>query len=295
MDGLKLGPQGFTKIALLGSAADSIGLAPFNDPSWAIWVCSPGAFAVAAQRRSDVYFETHRFQPSAPGRSGEAGTRPHFSPEFHQFLREHKGPVFMSAVDPTIPNSVRIPFEALIEKYGPYFFTSSISWMLALAIEQMPQAIGLWGIDMSSTEEWNYQRPACQHFVGMAKALGIEVILPPESDLMRPGLIYGLGEINPRHIKLSARLDNFHKQRGACRAQIQQLQQQDAYLSGAIDDATYIINTWCDDIAEPDLAQAMSYSAQYHARPKGITTVLDATDTTGASVLTLGDRKEAKA
>lgn len=294
MGELKLGPEGFTKIAILGSA-ESIHLAPFDDPSWAIWVCSPGAFQAAAQRRSDVYFETHRFQPSQPGKSGFPGTKPHFSPEFHQFLQEHKGPVFMSEVYPSIPNSVRIPFESMIEKYGPYFFTSSIAWMLAMAIDQMPKAIGLWGVDMSATEEYAYQRPACQHFVGMAKALGIEIVLPPESDLMRPTLIYGLGETSPRHVKLSSRLAAFHQQRGACRTQMAQLQQQDAYLSGAIDDCTYILQSWCDDISAPDIAQAMSYSAQFHAKPKGMSTVLDTQDTTGASVLTITDRKESKA
>lgn len=262
MGELKLGPTGYTKIAILGSAPSSIALAPFEDPSWAIWVCSPAAFATVASRRSDVWFETHRFLPSEPGKSGAPGTRPWFSPEFHQFLRDHKGPVFMSQVDPTIPNSVRIPFEELLKKYGPYHFCSTIPWMLALAIEQMPKAIGLWGIDMSSSEEYVQQRPACQHFMGMAKALGIEVVLPLESDLMRPPLIYGLGELNPRHIKLSSYLDMHHKERGLFRQQLENLKMQEAYVTGRIDALTYVLQNWSDDI-EPDIAQAMSLAAQY--------------------------------
>ena len=96
----------------------------------------------------------------------------------------------------------------------------------------------------------------------MAKALGINIMLPAESDLMRPPLLYGIGEHNPRHIKLSGRLEQFHKDRGLVRQQMQQLQTQDAYLSGAIDDATYILQSWCDDIAvQPE--QAMSFADQF--------------------------------
>lgn len=283
---LKLGPAGYDKIAILGSAQSSIGLAPFDDPSWAIWVCSPGAFSYVASKRSDVWFETHRFRPSEPGKSGAPGTVPWFSPEFHTFLKNHRGPVFMSQVDPTIPNSIRIPFEALIKKFGPYHFSSSIAWMLAMAIEEAPKAIGLFGIDMSATEEYAYQRPACQHFVGMAKGLGINVVLPPESDLMRPPFLYGIGELNPRHIKLSERLDGFHKSRGHVRAQLQQLQIQDAQLTGAIDDLTYVLQSWCDDIV-PDAGQAMSYASQYALTPPAVidATVLDEIpDSTGADV-----------
>lgn len=264
---LVLGPRGFDKIAIIGSAPSSIDLAPYADPSWAIWVCSPGAFATVAKKRSDVWFETHRFQPSLPGRAGEPGTKPWFSPEFHQFLRDHKGPVFMSEVHASIPNSVRLPFEALIDKYGPYHFTSSVAWMLALAIDQRPKMLGLWGIDMSATEEYNYQRPGCQHFLGMAKAMGIGIVLPAESDLMRPTMMYGIGELSPRYIKLNTRLEQFHKDRGVFRQQIQHFQIQDAYVSGAIDATTYDIQTWSDDV-KVDIAKAMSFSSEY-GKPVG--------------------------
>ena len=95
---VQLGPDGYSNIALLGTAGASMALAPFDDKSWAIWACSPGAYSICAQKRSDVWFEPHRWQPSEPGKYGAPGTKPWFSPEFHQFLKEHKGPVFMSKV-----------------------------------------------------------------------------------------------------------------------------------------------------------------------------------------------------
>src|SRR5262245_29911805 len=45
------------KIAIVGTAPSSRGLAPFNDPSWQIWVCSPGN--MNAVPRVDAWFEIH--------------------------------------------------------------------------------------------------------------------------------------------------------------------------------------------------------------------------------------------
>lgn len=287
---LKLGPEGFKNIAILGTASSSMELAPFKDPAWAIWACSPGTYPICAKNRSDVFFETHRWMPTPPGKFGAPGTKPWFSPEFHTFLQQHKGPVFMSKAEPLIPNSVRLPFEALIEKYGPYPWTSSVSYMVALAIEVLaPRAaageqvsIGLFGIDMSATEEYAYQRPAVQHFVGMAMALGINVALPPESDLMRPTTMYGIGELNPRHIRMAARLAEVEA------AMAQHSQTRDAAtqhllsLAGAKAEIQYWMQTWSDDI-QPDPKHAVMLSGSF-LKEKG--SLLQRS--TGAEVVDLG-------
>ena len=44
------------KIAVCGSAASSVGFAPYDDPSWEIWSCSP---ANKGAPRVDVWFELH--------------------------------------------------------------------------------------------------------------------------------------------------------------------------------------------------------------------------------------------
>ena len=51
--------------------------------------------------------------------------------------------------------------------------------------------------------------------VGIAKQLGIQVILPPESDLMRPTTMYGIGEHNVRHIRIAERLKECEARKGA--------------------------------------------------------------------------------
>lgn len=259
---MRLGPDGFENIAVLGSAPSSTLLAPFADPSWSIWCTSPGAFAQVADKRTDVWFELHRWLPSSPGKSGAPGTRPWFSPEFHQFLAQYKGTVFMSEKQDSIQNCEVFPYKELLDKHGPYFFTSSIAWMLAYAIEQKPKSIGLFGIDMAANSEYAYQRPACQHFIGLACQLGIKVILPPESDLMRPTTMYGIGEHTQRHVKLSSRLEEFEAQKAQCHNAIQANTQHFKYLEGAVETLKYIMDVWCDDVsASPE--QAMAFSGSY--------------------------------
>ena len=268
IDGLQLGPEGADKIAILGTAPSSMELAPFKDMSWSIWACSPGAYSVCAKNRSDVWFEPHRWQPTPPGQFGAPGTKPWFSPEFHTFLSQHKGPVFMSRKEPTIPTSVAIPYEALIAKYGHYFWTSTIAYMLAMAIDQKPKAIGLWGIDMAATEEYAYQRPACQHFLGLAMAMGIDIVLPPESDLMRPPTMYGIGEHNPRHVKLNARLAEIRANKQQAMVALEQAKQTINQLNGAEGEVLYQMGTWSDDI-HPDLRNAFSCASEYNRKSTG--------------------------
>jgi len=301
----KLGPDGYTGIAILGTAGTSMALAPFNDPAWAIWACSPGAYPICAQNRSDVFFEVHRWQPTPPGKIGSPGTKPWFSPEFHTFLREHKGPVFMSEAHADIPSSRRIPFELLIEKYGPYFWTSSVAYMIAMAIDALQDraaagekvAIGMWGVDMSASEEWSYQRPGCQHFLGLAMSLGIQVILPQESDLMRPPTMYGIGELNPRHIRLIARRAEAQAQHDQLIAQHDEIIKRTMMAKGVLQEIDYLLGAWTDDI-NPDPKKAVSFSSEY-VRPLGTLAeaVKDAETkaSTGADVTTISDaKKEAK-
>ena len=274
---MKLGPEGFKNIAICGSAPSSLMLAPFKDQAWSIWCVSPAVYPQAP--RSDVWFELHRFFPAYPGGGTQPGTRPWFSPEFTAFLTQYKGTLFMSAELAQIPNAKRFPFEEKVDRYGPYHFNSSVSWMLAHAIDTilaMREAgtigkdegkIGLWGIDMAASEEYAYQRPSCQHFIGMAVGLGIEVILPPESDLMRPPLMYGLGEQNPRHIKLIDRLEGWKSRSAMLSQQAAQIQGELSYLKGAQDATEYVIQSWCDDV-EVAPAKALTMAVEFAKKKK---------------------------
>lgn len=83
------------------------------------------------------------------------------------------------------------PVKQMLEKYGPVF-GSSISWMIALAIEEGYQKINIFGCDMASQEEYIYQRDTFFYFCGRAEALGIQICIPEDSRTFYKDRIYGV-------------------------------------------------------------------------------------------------------
>lgn len=172
------------RIALLGSHATSIHLAPYKDPSWSIWACSPGA--AWKVERCDEFFEIHHFNPADPN-------DPVTSREYLDKINTlNCTAVWMiEALPALVPKSVRYPKEEMVQKYGPYFFTSSLAWMFAKALEENPDEIGIWGVDMSAATEYASQRPAMHRFIHIARERGIKITVPPQSDLLQPPPLYG--------------------------------------------------------------------------------------------------------
>jgi hypothetical protein len=240
------------KIAILGSAPSSLLLHPAGDPSWQIWGCSPGVYPAVS--RVDAWFELHRWEPGIIGKPQTQ--KPWFSPEYVQWMSKLQCTVWMAKQVPDIPTSQRLPIEELEAKYGNYFWTSSIAYMMACAIEDIlahrkegkndgtPDTIGLWGVDMAATEEYGYQRAGCQHFADLARMLGIEVYAPPESDLLRPMPHYGLDESEHWHIKAMARTNEFQTRIAAAQQAEQQARDQRLFLQGALENMRYMVDTW---------------------------------------------------
>ena len=254
------------RIALVGSAPSSVALAPardksfaefaqgkqtyyppldFKDESWEIWACSPGSFGVLP--RFTRFFELHRWEPG----------KPWFSPEYCQFLREFKGPVYTGGPIPEITNHVVYPLERVEAEFSSYFLSSSLSLMMALAIleiedyrkaypehDQNGDIIGFWGVDMAANEEWESQRPGCHHFVLEALRRGIGVYVPPESDLLRPLPVYGISEWDHEYIKLTARARELNERANRAAQTAAQAKGEETYIRGAIDDLTYMVKTW---------------------------------------------------
>lgn len=276
------------KIALMGSAPSSVRLGPFKDSryeqwlqgkiesvakahghvpgDWDIWGCSPGCWAVIP--RATRWFEVHRWEPGQPW----------FSHEYCAFLMSFNGPVYTGSPIPEIKNHVVYPIHRMVDKFSPYFFTSSLALMLALAIdtiEQVRQAragqaslpsgidaselaktddddmIGMWGVDMAAAEEWGYQRPGCQFFILEALRRGIGFYLPPESDLLRPMPIYGISEWDHNYIKMTARARELNTHLTNYQTQLQEAQQQVIRLQAAQAELGGHVNTWTSPYGLP--------------------------------------------
>ena len=240
------------KIALCGSAPSSVRMAPYADPNVEIWPCSPGAYPHISVTRPQAWFELHRYEPPW----GPAGPKPWFTNDYIAYMAKLRCPVYMIEPVPEIPNSVAYPKDEMLNKFGPFFFGSSLSWMFALAIHQGATEIALYGVDMSATEEWQDQRQGCHYFISIARAMGIKVTVPHESDLFLPCPLYGFKEVDPMHIKLLARENELKMRLAEVERQQAESAQAILFYKGALENNTYVMKTWITDPLQKQLAYA---------------------------------------
>ena len=217
-------------VVLLGTAPSSMMLAPFHNKEWDIWGCSPGtAMAPKVDRR----YEVHRWEPG----------KEWFSEAYVQLLKDFKGPVRMFSPVPDVPNCEVIDRDDLVKRYGPYFFTSTLAWMMAEAIDEGYQKIALYGVDMASASEYYDQRLGCQYFAMVAASLGIEVGVPPESDLLRPAPLYGACEHNHLWIKETSRARELAGRQSQAQQEYDKLGAEINFLKGALDDQDWHLHS----------------------------------------------------
>ncbi len=97
---------------------------------------------------------------------------------------------------------------------GRNYFTSSVSYMLALAIYEGNTEIEILGVDLVEDTEYAYQRPCMEYWCGIARGKGINLHIPRQSALLRHSYIYGqervkeYGELNGETGELVQYLDN---------------------------------------------------------------------------------------
>jgi hypothetical protein len=220
------------KIAIIGSAVSSVTLAPFFDRDWEMWGCSP---ANQELPRIDVWFELHNVdQKKKEGLTA-----------WLEWLKKQPH-VYMQKASPDFPGAVEYPLAEMVKKFGRYWWTSQISYMLALAIEQDPSHIGIYGVDMAANSEYNQQRLACQHFMLEASKRGIQISVPPESDLLEPAPMYGYCESSRRWRKYNARILELKGRISRLDNEVSQKSAEKAHLIGALDDMEYQIAHWAN-------------------------------------------------
>jgi hypothetical protein len=148
---------GYMKIAIVGARPDTWERVPLD---WEIWRFSRRNFDKPPIAHK--WFELHhprnypRFAASKPG--------------YLEFLKEADAITFYA-----------FPWGAIQREFGPYFFThGQMPWIMAYAIMQKPETIGIWGVEQ--------QRSEVQHFAQIARDRGIEVIAPEDTILDPPRL-----------------------------------------------------------------------------------------------------------
>jgi hypothetical protein len=160
------------KVFILGT-----GLGFQQPPSgFEVW-CVPGLWGKLTPNR---VYELH---------SGKTLAKVGMPKEKLEWMKE-QNMVIHPSLATTFPNGRVFDYEKYLNKFGSYF-TSSISWMLAEAIEEGATEIHICGVSMSSASEYSHQKPACTYLIGWARALGIKVVIQEGSELLAAPYIYG--------------------------------------------------------------------------------------------------------
>ena len=203
-------PEKKRRIALVGTAQSTMHDAPFADESWEIWTLGAG---IEFCKRIDKLFEIHTQHVLEAANSWE-GLFPTMEKMEEKLILGHKNPL--------LPKATIFPLHDIVTKYGQYF-TSSIAYMIAYAIEQEPDAIGLWGIDMMGDEEYAGQRACCEYLLGFARAKNITLVLADQSPLLQAERLYGF-----EHTRLSAGINIMRRELNEAIAKATQTER-DAY------------------------------------------------------------------
>jgi len=129
-----------------------------------------------------------------------------FSDPFHwKWLQEDHGSRSIYMIDkvPEVPNSVKYPYDQIVEKYLSTiklvksdkeiqleYFTSTFPYAIALALHLGFTTIEIYGVELSNGTEYEYQRSCFAFWLGIATGQGVEVKLN-SAHTMFTHLIYG--------------------------------------------------------------------------------------------------------
>ena len=189
------------KVAICGTAP-SVTEAPFNDNEFDIWGVAHCLF-LQPVTRLDAIFELHKkdiwVKDNAP------------------YQRFPNATIIFQEKDEKYPNSMRYPVNEMLAKYvvnegyqgqSPYA-SSSLPFMVWAALEMGYEEIHFYGIHLQMTEEYFYQRPCLEYWIGVAKGMGKKVYMSPAADLLKFAYIYGYQEQEGQVKQLMARKTEF--------------------------------------------------------------------------------------
>lgn len=191
--------KGKKTVAIVGMAPTSCSLAPYNDKNVEVWGLNE-AHSFDWMLRWDRWFQLHKStaftRDMNPHRSHERG---YVKGHYDWLKQKHGKPIYMQFVYPEIPDSKEYPLPELSKKFFPLlrkgsekvkYFTSSFSFMMALALYEGFERVEVYGFEMSAGDEFIPQKACAEFWMGMALGMGVEVYLPDNSQLLW-GALYG--------------------------------------------------------------------------------------------------------
>lgn len=221
------------KVAIVGKATSSRHLAPYSDQSWEIWILSDN-FRYCP--RWDRWFELHNIPEG----------RQRWAQNYWPTMVEHQDKLVIQGVHADLPRAMTYPVHEVLARFGSYM-TNSVSWMLGLALLEGVSEVGLWGVDMACSDpargsngEYEHQRPSCEFMLGVAHGMGVHLVVPEQSDLLRCGRLYAFeSHKGSNWLKHRARCQELSERMQAAQNLAEQKKMEVAAIGGALENMKY--------------------------------------------------------
>lgn len=193
-------------VCIIGANEITRGYVDWGLPNADYWVFNEMAYTAEADPNRWNYGKpvTGAFQMHVPEiwRSDNGG---HFEGYYEWLQRPHDFPIYMQDHYADVPSSVRYPFDEIVAEFLSGFrndkeeiikvFTSSMEYMVALAIYQGRKEIRFYGVEAASGTEYERQRAGISFWIGLALGKGIKIIRHSRSMLLNSKLYGYTGEV----------------------------------------------------------------------------------------------------
>jgi hypothetical protein len=192
------------KVALVGFASNSLHQVPWDNPEFEIWGMNQGAMNF--KRRADRWFEMHLPEATPDIRM----------PDYMEWLKALTIPIYMIDMYDYAPTSLRYPIEDAIKYAGRDYFMSSVAFMCALAGMEDFEEIHLYGINLAIGDEYFYEKPNAEWWLGRLEGMGKKIVIPRASSLLKQTKRYGY-DIDARpsqslKVLLNSHIQNYRAQ-----------------------------------------------------------------------------------
>jgi hypothetical protein len=226
-------------VAIVGGAPSWEG-APFDDPEWEVWSIS-AMWNQIPQDKVHKWFELHNVR-TIEERPEEA----YPGLKSWLFKDKNRSPLVIFegfGIDATL-NSEFYPRQKIETRFGKDWWSSTIAWMLGLALEESEGKIGLFGVEMCMTEEYGDQQAALRHFRDIALLMGRDVIFPSGCNMLHPVPVYPDIE-TPGHLHCLREVERLTNEKAIIASQIKALCDKSSHVDGAIEAYQHLIrNNW---------------------------------------------------
>ena len=167
------------KAAIVGGCQNTEYMAPFDDKEWEIWVLG-NQYDRHVNRRVTRLFEIHDNLSEQDDK-------------YPQWLADQQIMTYVGDKFPIKEKWIRqYPEDEANELMGGEFLSSSPAYMMAMAILEGADEIGIYGVEMGiDNHEYFKQRPEMYAWIAFAKARGIKITIPQESSLFKGGYVEG--------------------------------------------------------------------------------------------------------